>query len=74
VAGREPEDLYCELTAPDGQTVWTYGDPASASRITGQAGAFCRVGAQRLAPEASGLSTSGPDAGLALQVLRNYAV
>jgi uncharacterized protein (TIGR03084 family) len=74
VAGREPQDLCCELTAPDGEAVWTYGDPASPSRITGPVGAFCRVGAQRLAPEASGLSTSGPFAGIALQVLRNYAV
>ena len=43
------------------------------SVITGDAGAFCRVGAQRLAPVESGLVTRGPYARLALQVLRNYA-
>jgi uncharacterized protein (TIGR03084 family) len=73
VAGQEPHDVYCELTAPDGTTVWSYGDVATTSRITGSAGAFCRVGAQRLAPEKSGLVTSGPYADAALRVLRNYA-
>jgi uncharacterized protein (TIGR03084 family) len=73
VAGEAPHDVYCELTAPDGTTVWSYGDVATTSRITGSAGAFCRVGAQRLAPDASGLLTSGPHADAALRVLRNYA-
>jgi uncharacterized protein (TIGR03084 family) len=73
-AGERPHDVRCDLTAPDGVTVWTYGDAAAASRITGAAGAFCRVGAQRLAPEAAGLTTTGPHADLALRVLRNYAV
>jgi uncharacterized protein (TIGR03084 family) len=72
VAGGEPHEVFCDLTAPDG-TTWTYGDPAAESRITGPAGAFCRVGAQRLAPEASGLTTEGPHAEAALRVLRNYA-
>jgi uncharacterized protein (TIGR03084 family) len=72
VAGGEPHEVFCDLTAPDG-TTWTYGDPAAESRITGSAGAFCRVGAQRLAPEASGLTTEGPHAEAALRVLRNYA-
>jgi uncharacterized protein (TIGR03084 family) len=73
VAGQEPRDIYCELTAPDGTTVWSYGDVATTSRITGSAGAFCRVGAQRLAPDTSGLVTSGRYADAALRVLRNYA-
>ncbi|MCW2571585.1 MAG: wyosine base formation [Frankiales bacterium] len=73
VAAQEPHDVYCELTAPDGTNVWSYGDVATTSRITGSAGAFCRVGAQRLAPDASGLVTSGPYADAALRVLRNYA-
>jgi hypothetical protein len=41
--------------------------------ISGSAGAFCRVGAQRLCPAESGLATHGPDAAAALGVLRNYA-
>ena len=72
VAGEEPHAVFCDLTGPDG-TQWTYGDPAAESRITGSAGAFCRVGAQRLTPEQSGLTTAGPHAEAALRVLRNYA-
>ncbi|MEV4348741.1 maleylpyruvate isomerase family mycothiol-dependent enzyme [Actinoplanes sp. NPDC049596] len=67
-----PPEVYCELTAPDG-TTWQYGNPSAASSIRGPAGAFCRVGAQRLAPAGSGLRTSGPDADTALRLLRNYA-
>jgi hypothetical protein len=65
--------VRCVLTAPDGVTVWTFGPDDAESSITGSAGAFCRVGAQRLAPAASGLVTSGPDGAAALAVLRNYA-
>jgi uncharacterized protein (TIGR03084 family) len=72
LAGQPPRDVYCELTAPDGAT-WRYGPPAAESAITGSAGAFCRVGARRLAPDRAGLVTRGPYAEVALQVLRNYA-
>jgi uncharacterized protein (TIGR03084 family) len=72
VAGEDPHEVFCDLTAPDG-TQWTYGDSSAESRITGPAGAFCRVGAQRLAPADSGLTTTGPYADAALRVLRNYA-
>jgi uncharacterized protein (TIGR03084 family) len=72
LAGEEPKPVYCELTGPSGD-LWTYGDAAADSRITGDAGAFCRVGAQRLKPEASGLATDGPYGDAALRVLRNYA-
>lgn len=72
VAGEQPHEVYCELDAPDG-TVWRFGSPEADSSISGPAGAFCRVGARRLAPEVSGLVTSGPYAAAALQVLRTYA-
>jgi uncharacterized protein (TIGR03084 family) len=72
VAGQSAQPVYAELTSPDGE-IWSYGDPAAESRITGAAGAFCRVGAQRLSPEDSGLKTSGPYGDAALRVLRNYA-
>ena len=72
VAGQEPQDVCCELTAPDG-TTWIFGDPETEARITGPAGDFCRVGAQRLAPDASGLTATGAAAEAALRVLRNYA-
>jgi uncharacterized protein (TIGR03084 family) len=72
LAGEEPQPVYCELTGPDGDT-WRYGAAETPSRITGDAGAFCRVGAQRLRPDVSGLTTDGPYAEDALRVLRNYA-
>lgn len=72
VAGQAAVPVYVELTAPSGES-WTYGDPEAPSRITGAAGAFCRVGAQRLPPQKSGLETSGPHGEAALRVLRNYA-
>jgi uncharacterized protein (TIGR03084 family) len=72
LVGAEPRVVFCELTAPDGGT-WRFGDAATPSRIIGDAGAFCRVGAQRLSPEASGLVTEGPYGEAALRVLRNYA-
>src|SRR5262245_46803061 len=70
--GLEPQVVFCELTAPDGAT-WTYGPEDADSSIRGAAGAFCRVGALRLAPDASGLETTGPHGRAALAVLRNYA-
>ena len=72
VAGQDVHDVFCELTAPDGKT-WSYGSPSADSAIKGSAGAFCRVGAQRLPPDESGLVTSGPHGDAALRVLRNYA-
>lgn len=65
-------DVYCELTAPD-ESVWRYGSPDAASSITGSAAAFCRVAAQRLTPDESGLLTRGPHADLALEIVRTYA-
>jgi hypothetical protein len=54
-------------------TTWAFGSADAPSSIRGSAGAFCRVGAQRLKPEDSGLETSGPAGATALKVLRNYA-
>jgi uncharacterized protein (TIGR03084 family) len=71
--GRPPPEVCCELTAPDGTTTWRLGPDGAESAITGPAGAFCRVAAQRLAPDQSGLVTRGPDAAAALRVLRTYA-
>lgn len=72
LAGRQNQDVYCNLTAPDGQT-WEFGPQDADSSITGPAGAFCRVAAQRLAPEKSGLHAGGPHGVTALSVLRTYA-
>jgi uncharacterized protein (TIGR03084 family) len=68
----EAPPVYVELIAPD-DAVWRLGDPSAESSITGSAGAFCRVGAQRLAVAVSGLKTSGPYGETALRLLRTYA-
>lgn len=73
LAGEPPTPVRCELTGPDGDR-WDLGPPEAPTRITGPAGDFCRVGARRLAPEASRLVASGPGADRALALLRNYAV
>jgi uncharacterized protein (TIGR03084 family) len=89
LAGEPPAEIRAELTAPDGTTTWDFGSPGAASAITGDAGLFCRVAAQRLAPaqaaqapgapRAAGapgaaLQTSGPDGARALALIRTYAV
>jgi uncharacterized protein (TIGR03084 family) len=73
-AGERAPAVRCELTAPDGVTVWEYGPPDAGAVISGPAGAFCRVAAQRLAPAAAGLTTAGIDAARALGLLRTYAL
>ncbi|MGO9164972.1 MAG: maleylpyruvate isomerase family mycothiol-dependent enzyme [Streptosporangiaceae bacterium] len=73
LAGEQPHEVFCELTAPDGTTRWQYGPSRAGSAITGPAGAFCRVAAQRLAPDQSGLRAQGPHSDTALHVLRTYA-
>ena len=72
LAGEPVVAVFCDLTAPDGSS-WRFGDPAAENVISGSAGAFCRVGARRLAPSASGLRTKGAYAEVALRLLRNYA-
>jgi hypothetical protein len=73
LAGQQPAELYCVLTAPNGSDQWRFGPPSADSVITGTAGAFCRVAAQRLTPEQSGLQATGPHAEAALRLLRTYA-
>jgi uncharacterized protein (TIGR03084 family) len=72
-AGEQPAQVRCELTAPDGTSVWQFGPADAESAITGPAGDFCRVAAQRLAPAHSGLTASGPHGTTALRVIRTYA-
>jgi uncharacterized protein (TIGR03084 family) len=72
LAGLEPRPVFCDLTGPNGDS-WQYGPPDAPSSITGDAGAFCRVGARRLPAARSGLRVEGPDAATALAILRNYA-
>jgi uncharacterized protein (TIGR03084 family) len=73
LAGQEPAEVSCVLTAPDGVTTWRFGPPDAESAISGPAAAFCRVAARRLSQERAGLRTAGPHALAALQVIRTYA-
>jgi uncharacterized protein (TIGR03084 family) len=72
VAGEQPGLVRVELSTPDGE-ILRHGPDEAESVITGPVGAFCRVGAQRLKPEESGLTATGPHGPAALRVLRNYA-
>jgi uncharacterized protein (TIGR03084 family) len=72
-AGEGPAAVRCSLTAPDEVTTWTFGPDDADSEITGSAGAFCRVAAQRLGPAGSGLQATGPHGAAALRVVRTYA-
>jgi uncharacterized protein (TIGR03084 family) len=76
LVGEPPQPVFCDLTAPDGTETWQFGPPGAESVITGPAGVFCRVAAQRIAPADAarhGLQASGPHATAALSVLRSYA-
>lgn len=73
LAGVTPVDVRCELTGPVDER-WEFGPESARSWVSGPAGDFCRVGAQRLTPDRSRLETSGPDGERALRLLRNYAV
>jgi uncharacterized protein (TIGR03084 family) len=73
LAGEGARDVRCDLTAPDGVTSWEFGPDTAGSAISGPAGDFCRVAAQRMAPERSGLKTTGPHGPAALRLLRTYA-
>ncbi len=73
LAGEAPAAVRCSLTAPDGVTTWAFGPDDAESEISGTAGAFCRVAAQRLDPAASGLQATGPHGAAALRVVRTYA-
>ena len=72
-AGEGAPDVRCDLTAPDGASSWEFGPDTAGSEISGPAGAFCRVAAQRLPPDESGLRATGPHGPAALRLLRTYA-
>src|SRR5580698_8170229 len=73
LAGQSQAAIRCELTAPDGSDTWRYGPLDAESAITGPAGDFCRVAAQRLDPAQATLRASGPSGATAVRLLRTYA-
>jgi uncharacterized protein (TIGR03084 family) len=73
LAGEQPAQIRCELTAPDGVSVWEFGPPEASSAIAGAAGDFCRVAVRRLSPASSRLTATGPHGATALRLMRTYA-
>jgi uncharacterized protein (TIGR03084 family) len=73
LVGEAPVAVRCELTAPDGVSVWSFGPVEAESSIGGDAGEFCRVAVRRLAPDRARLAVAGPHGGTALRALRTYA-
>ena len=72
LAGEDAPIVRAELTAPGGER-WVFGPDDAATRVTGPAGDFCRVGARRLDPDRSALLVDGPKGRRVLELLRNYA-
>jgi hypothetical protein len=74
-AGRDrpPGELRVELTPAAGSETWTFGPPDAPNRITGPAGAFCRVAAQRASDQdRAALVAEGEGAVAALEVARAF--
>ncbi len=62
-----------DLTAPSGAT-WSFRpDDAVATAIEGPGADLCLVAARRVAPEATSLRGTGPDAQAVLELVRTYA-
>jgi uncharacterized protein (TIGR03084 family) len=75
VVGREPPPgtLRVELTSPAGDATWVFGPDDATDRITGPAGQFCRLFAQRITrADAPDLVAEGPAADAALDVARAF--
>lgn len=74
-AGRDrpPGELRVELASPAGSETWTFGPPDAPNRITGPAGAFCRVFAHRASEQdRDALAAEGAGAVAALDVARAF--
>lgn len=65
-------EVHVALAAPGGAT-WTWGDPAAADRVEGQALDFCLVVTQRRALADTSLAVTGPDAAGWMAVAQAFA-
>ncbi|MFF5705858.1 TIGR03084 family metal-binding protein [Streptomyces sp. NPDC012794] len=66
-------EFRIELTAPDGDVVWTYGPADAPQRITGPALDFCLLVTQRAHRADLGLTATGPDADRWLGIAQAFA-
>jgi uncharacterized protein (TIGR03084 family) len=73
-AGEEPPGpVAFQLSAPDGDDTWTFGDAQAPTVVTGPALDLCRVAGQRGSAEATQLTGVGPDAEQVLALMRTFA-
>lgn len=69
-----PGDVRFELSSPvDASSVWRFGPDDAPTVIVGPAIELCLVAGQRMDAETTKLAGSGPDADVALRVMRTYA-
>lgn len=73
-AGEEPPGpVRFELTAPDGDELWTFGVEDAPTVVTGPALDLCRVAGQRASATETALLGTGPDADGVLTLARTFA-
>lgn len=73
VAGEDAPSVRIEAVAPAGE-VWVFGAEDAEAVVRGSAGELARIGARRLDPGGSSVTTSGQRGGEVLARLRNFAV
>lgn len=66
------DDIWISLEAPGGE-VWTWGDEASADRVTGPAEDFCLIVTQRRHPDDTAIEAVGPSASQWISVAQAFA-
>ncbi|MER0446483.1 TIGR03084 family metal-binding protein [Streptomyces sp. Edi4] len=67
------EEFRVELTAPDGDAVWTYGPEGAQQRVTGPALDFCLLVTQRLHRGDTAVRAEGADADRWLDIAQAFA-
>ncbi|MFE9368319.1 TIGR03084 family metal-binding protein [Streptomyces sp. NPDC006711] len=67
------EEFRVELTAPDGDAVWTYGPEVAQQRVTGPALDFCLLVTQRLHRDDTAVRAEGADADRWLDIAQAFA-
>lgn len=72
LVGEAAPSTRFQLTGPAGEA-WSFGPDDAECVVSGTAGELCRLGAQRLSAEQSGLTVTGPHGDRVLALVRNYA-
>ncbi|WP_442802806.1 TIGR03084 family metal-binding protein [Streptomyces sp. CB01201] len=67
------EEFRIELTAPDGEGLWTYGPPNAQQGVRGDALEFCLLVTQRLHRDDTSVRAEGPDADRWLDIAQAFA-